>query len=236
MDGKPRRATRLVTGAAGLAIAGTLLAACGSSDGSQHNSAPSTTDGHVATSTQANVNPDKELALHSAMQQLWAQHMEWTYATVDAFFHDQKALAPTLNRLLANQGDIGAAIVPYYGQAAGDKLTKLLTAHINGAVPVLQAAQAGDKPELNKALAAWYANAKDIADFLSAANPENWPQSATEPMLKTHITQTTAYSVDLLKGDYAKAIKAYDKAEQHMFMLADVLAKGLIVQFPQRFA
>jgi hypothetical protein len=162
--------------------------------------------------------------------------MEWTYATVDAFFHNQKALQPTLDRLLQNQRDIGAAIVPFYGQTAGDQLTKLLLTHINDAVPVLQAAQAGDTKALNTALDAWYANAKQIADFLSAADPKNWPTSATEPMLKEHITQTTAYAVDLLKGNYAQAIADYGKAEQHMAMLADVLSKGIIAEFPRKFA
>jgi hypothetical protein len=170
------------------------------------------------------------------MRQLWAEHMQWTYATVDAFFHDQKAVGPTLNRLLANQKDIGTAVGHYYGNAAGQQLTALLTAHINGAVPVLQAAQAGNAQKLSQAQAAWFANAKQVADFLSAANPSSWPRSATEPMLKTHITQTTAYAVDLLKGDYVAAIKAYDEAEQHMLMLADVLARGVIAQFPDQFA
>ena len=237
MYGRSRRVARFMTGAAGLAIAATLLAACGSSsDGSPNNPPASTTGGHAASTADNSVNSDKQLALYSGMRALWAQHMEWTYATVDAFFHDQKAVTPTLNRLLANQRDIGAAIAPYYGQAAGAQLTKLLTTHINDAVPVLQAAQAGDKAKLATAEAAWYSNAKQIADFLSAANPDNWPTSATEPMLKTHISQTTLYSVDLLKGDYAKAIKDYDKAEQHMLMLADVLTKGVIAQFPQQFA
>ncbi len=237
MSGKSPRTRRLIAGVASLAAAVTLLGACGSSGGSTHESAPSTGGTHsVAATGHATLDPGKQVALYTAMQGLWAQHMEWTYATVDAFFHDQKALTPTLNRLLANQRDIGAAIAPYYGKDAGDHLTQLLTAHINDAVPVLQAAQAGDKAKLDRALASWYANAKDIADFLSAANPDNWPQSATEPMLKAHIAQTTVYSVDLLKGDYAKSIKDYDKAEQHMLMLADVLAKGVIAQFPQQFS
>jgi hypothetical protein len=235
VPGRSRRATGLVAGIAGAAIAATLLAACGTSDASDRAPASSTTSTHATAGHDA-VNPDKQVALYTAMRQLWGQHMEWTYATVDAFFHNQKALTPTLNRLLANQRDIGAAIAPYYGKDAGDQLTKLLTTHINEAVPVLQAAQAGDKPKLDRALATWYANAKDVADFLSAANPDNWPQSATEPMLKAHISQTTAYAVDLLKGDYAKSIKDYDEAERHMLMLADVLAKGVLAQFPQQFS
>jgi hypothetical protein len=223
-----------VAGFAGTAMAATLLAGCGS-DGLHGDSAAAASDSHAISAAQNTVNPDKQIALYTAMRTLWAQHMEWTYATVDAFFHDQKALTPTLNRLLANQRDIGAAIEPFYGKTASDQLAKLLTTHIEEAVPVLQAAKAGNTAKLNKALATWNANAQEIADFLTKANPDNWPGSATEPMLKTHISQTTAYAVDLLKGNYAKSIKDYDEAEQHMLMLADTLSKGVIAQFPQQF-
>lgn len=178
---------------------------------------------------------DKKLALYNDMRKLWAEHMQYTFETVDTFFNNQKGLQPTLERLLQNQKDIGDAIKPAYGDAAGDQLTALLTTHINQAVPVLKAAQAGDKAALDVALADWQANAKDIANFLSTANPENWPASATEPMLKEHIDTTTVYATDLLKGDYVQAIKDYEKAYDHMMMLADTLSVGLIAQHPDKF-
>jgi hypothetical protein len=177
----------------------------------------------------------KSQQLHTAMQQLWSDHMVWTYATVDAFFHNQAALQPSLDRLLQNQKDIGAAIVPVYGKEAGDKLTALLTTHIKQAVPVLTAAKNNDKVALDKALADWYNNAKEIADFLSAANPKNWPSATTQEMMKTHIDQTTAYSVDLLKNDYVSAVKKFDEARSHMAEMGTVLASGIIKQFPERF-
>ena len=177
----------------------------------------------------------KTQQLHTAMQKLWADHMIWTYATVDAFFHNPTAFQPSLDRLLQNQKDIGAAIVPYYGQAAGDKLTALLTTHINQALPVLTAAKNNDKDGLDKALANWYANAKEIANFLTSANPKNWPATATEPMMKTHIDQTTGYSVHLLKNDYANAVKTFDEARQHMVEMGTVLASGIIKQYPNKF-
>jgi hypothetical protein len=179
--------------------------------------------------------PSKAIALAAAMRTLWDQHMEWTYKTVDDFFHNQAALAPTLDRLLQNQRDIGAAFATYYGQAAGTELTNLLLTHIQEAVPVLQAAQAGDATALAAAEAAWYANAKEIADFLSSLNPTNWPTSVTEEMMATHITQTTTYAVDLLQGNYAQSIIDYDLAESHMDMMADTLTQGIIAQFPNRF-
>lgn len=177
----------------------------------------------------------KKIALYSAMHDLWGDHMQWTLSTVDAFFHNPDGLDANLKRLLQNQKDIGAAIVPFYGQEAGDKLAALLTVHIEDAVPVLQAAKAGDEEALNKGLEVWYANAKEVAAFLTAANPEDWPASATEPMMKGHIDQTTAYAVALLTGDFEGAVAGYDEARHHMLMLADILAEGLINQFPEDF-
>ena len=174
----------------------------------------------------------KYLELNQAMRKLWSDHMHWTLATVDAFFNEPKQLDVKLNRLLENQKQIGAAVGQYYGQAAGDKLAKLLTEHITDAVPVLQAAQANDKTALDKALEAWYKNAKEIADFLSAANPRNWPASATEPALKSHITHTTAYAVNILKGEYKESIEGFEAALDHMLKLADILSEGIAKQFP----
>jgi hypothetical protein len=140
-----------------------------------------------------------------------------------------------LDRLLANQADIGNAIVPFYGAAAGGQLTALLETHINLAVPVLQAAKAGDQAALDEALDDWYANARDIADFLSAANPRNWERDTMREMMTTHITQTTAYAGAVLGGDYQSAIAAYDEAQAHMSDMADMLSAGIIAQFHRRF-
>jgi hypothetical protein len=100
---------------------------------------------------------------------------------------------------------------------------------------VLKAAQAGDDAALKKAQDDWYANAQQVADFLTKANPDSWPASATGPALKMHIDQTTTYSVDLLKGDYPTAIADYGKAFDHMMEVADILANGIVKQFPDKF-
>jgi hypothetical protein len=210
-----------------------LAVACGSDDSSKKAASTSSTSAATSAPAQSGVDP---VALHSAMQKLWADHMQWTYASVDAFFHNANALDPTLQRLLANQDDIGNAIKPFYGDDAGEKLTELLRTHINEAVPVLKAAQAGDEAALKKAQDDWYANAQQVADLLTQANPVSWPQAVTEPALKMHIDQTTTYAVDLLKGDYATAIADYGHAFDHMTELADVLADGIVKQFPDRFS
>ncbi|HEY3463183.1 MAG TPA: hypothetical protein VGK62_07025 [Gaiellaceae bacterium] len=201
--------------------------------GSAHDPRASAQTAHTASVTTA--GKSKAAALAAEMRTLWDQHMEWTYATVDDFFHNPAAVGPTLDRLLQNQRDIGAAFAAYYGQAAGSELTSLLLTHIEDAVPVLQAAQANDATALATAEAAWFANAEQIADLLSSLNPTNWPNSVTEPMMAEHISQTITYSVDLLKGDFAQSIVDYDLAESHMDMMADTLPQGIIAQFPKQF-
>lgn len=175
------------------------------------------------------------ISLKAEMRALWSDHMQWTYNTVDAYFHESDQLNAKLSRLLQNQKDIGAAIVPYYGQEAGDHLAQLLTTHIQQAVPVLSAAKAGDQNALDRALADWYSNAQEIADFLAGANPKYWNKSEMEAMMKEHISTTVAYSVDLLKGDYEQSIIDYEKVAAHMTMMADMLSDGIAKQFPGKF-
>ncbi|HMW65620.1 MAG TPA: hypothetical protein PKC82_01740 [Chitinophagaceae bacterium] len=177
---------------------------------------------------------DPKTQLYGAMQKLWNEHMQWTFATVDAFFHNPKGLDAQLNRLLQNQKDIGNAIIPFYGEAAGKQLSQLLTVHIQEAVPVLTAAKNNDQPGLKKALDDWYVNAQEIADFLAKANA-NWKQEDLRQMMKAHIDQTTAYAVDLLKNDYTNAITKFDEASGHMNMMSAALAAGIIKQFPDKF-
>lgn len=41
--------------------------------------------------------------------------------------------------------------------------------------------------------------------------------------------------VSRLKKDWPSDIEAYDKGHTHMLMLADILGKGIVKQFPKKF-
>lgn len=225
---------RLVTVAAsiaGTALVATGFSACEATAEPHAHAQVAEVAGHHSEPTNES---SSQVALHTAMRQLWVEHMEWTYATIAAFAADSDGLPATLDRLLQNQADIGDAIQPFYGHAADAALTGLLEDHINGAVPILVAARDGDSKALQPAVKDWYRNAQEIADFLSSANPA-WDKHDMRQMMKGHIDQTLAYATAQLQGDYTASIDAYGVAEQHMLQMADMLSDGLIAQFPDEF-
>ena len=169
------------------------------------------------------------------MRNLWEQHVTWTRLAIVSFAAGNADLPMTEERLLRNQTDIGNAVKPYYGRAAGNRLTALLKEHITGAVALLQAAKAGDDAQIASAKAAWYANGQEISDFLSSANPRHWPRDAVRSMMKTHLDQTLDEAVAQLTGDYAASIREYDAIEDHILEMADTLSSGIVAQFPRRF-
>ena len=139
-----------------------------------------------------------------------------------------------MERLLKNQDDIGNSIKPYYGEEAGNKLSALLREHIQLAGQVLEAAKTNNKSDLDKYNKLWYQNADQIAAFLSNANP-NFSEKELKDMLYTHLQFVTDQVVARLKGDWKADIEAFDKGEDHMIHFANILADGIIKQFPEKF-
>jgi len=172
--------------------------------------------------------------LHSDMRKLWEDHITWTrlyIVSVAAGLPDKDA---TAQRLIQNQVDIGNAIKPYYGDAAGTKLTELLKEHILGAADLLAAAKAGNQAEVATQKARWSKNADDIAVFLSGANPKNWPEATMKAEMKMHLDLTLKEALDRFGGKYADDIKDYDDVHAHILKLADTLTNGITAQFPDK--
>jgi hypothetical protein len=176
-----------------------------------------------------------QLALHDQMRKLWEDHITWTRNVIISFGADLPDLDAALARLLQNQTDIGDAVKPYYGAAAGDQLTSLLREHILGAAKVLAALKAGDQPALNAALDAWYANAHDIAVFLNSLNPKNWPLAEMDQMMRDHLDATAREAVARHQRDWSADVAAYDAVHVQILAMADMLSSGIVAQFPRLF-
>ncbi len=175
------------------------------------------------------------IAFRNDMRKLWEDHIIWTRLVIVGVAADLPDLGPTTDRLLQNQSDIGNAIKPFYGEAAGDQLTALLRDHILIAADLLTAAKAGDSAAVADASARWYANADDIATFLNSANPKAWPLDEMKAMMRNHLDLTLQEAVAHLHGDFPASIASYDQVHQQILHMADMLSLGIIDQFPKQF-
>lgn len=193
--------------------------------------------GHTAEAhgTAAEAVSQKEFALRQGMRQLWEEHVTWTRLAVISLTTDAPDTKATVGRLLENQTDIGNAIKPFYGAAAGKKLTALLRQHILIAADLIAAARKGDQAAVASQQARWTKNADQIAAFLSKANPRSWKLGAMKTMLRNHLRLTTNEVVARLQGKWAADVRAYDPIHVQALHMADMLSKGLVNQFPNRF-
>jgi hypothetical protein len=177
----------------------------------------------------------KQLALHDGMRKLWEDHVTWTRLAIISLTTGSPDTSATVGRLLQNQTDIGNTVKPFYGSAAGDKLTALLKDHILIAADLIAAAKKGDQAALADAQARWVANADEIAATLNSVNPRFWKLATLKTELHKHLQLTTDEAVARLQGDWSADVAAYDAVHVHMLHLADFLSSGLVKQFPRRF-
>jgi len=192
----------------------------------------------VAGGVISHDHPDfasKRLAFHDAMRKLWEDHITWTRMFIVSAVADLPDVGHAAERLLQNQADIGDAVKPFYGEAAGEQLTALLRDHILIAADLVTAAKAGDAAKVEDAKARWYTNADEIAAFLNSANPKNWPLDEMKAMMREHLDLTLEEAVARLTGNWAADIAAYDKIHQQALAMADMLSTGIIRQFPKQF-
>jgi hypothetical protein len=171
-----------------------------------------------------------------AMRKLWEDHVTWTRLYIVSAEDNLPDKAATTQRLLQNQSDIGNAVAGFYGDAAGAKLTALLKDHILGAAALIEAAKSGDKAKVSDASAKWYANADEIAAFLSGANPQNWPLADMKSGMKMHLDLTLQEATDHMQGHYDADVQDYDKIHNHILGLSDLLSSGIEEQFPGKFS
>ena len=179
--------------------------------------------------------PIDRAAFHDAMRKLWEDHVTWTRLYIVSAVAGLPDAQPAAQRLLQNQADIGNAIKPFYGEAAGARLTALLRSHILIAADLVTAAKAGNTAKVQAASASWDTNAVAIADFLSGANPGNWPPATMRAEMRHHLALTLQEAQARLKADWAGDIVAYDAIHKHILGLADVLSGGIIKKFPRQF-
>lgn len=189
----------------------------------------------ASTESQLSVVSATAISLRRAMQRLWTDHVVWTRHYVIAAVDERPELEAATTRLLKNQEDIGNAIVPLYGKAAGKQLTNLLKQHILIAVDLVAAAKAGDQKKFKTYDKKWDSNAEDIATFLSGANPYLTKKDVVD-LLHLHLSLTKDEAVARISKDFTKDVAVFDQILTEILTLSDALSQAIVAQFPAKFA
>jgi hypothetical protein len=211
------------------------LAVAGGHDAAAHDNGDQHATSASAAAADAPVVTPRVVAFHDEMRRLWEDHVTWTRLAIISLTSETPDTEATVGRLLENQTDIGDAIKPFYGEAAGQELTRLLREHILIAADLIAAARAGDQTAVAEAQSRWTANADAIAAFLAGANPGSWDLDEMQAMLHEHLRLTTDEVLARLHGDWAADVAAYDEIHLQALGMADMLSNGIVKQFPARF-
>ena len=186
----------------------------------------------AATSAAApQLNP---VACRNDMRRLWMDHITWTRLYLVAEMADSPIREATADRLIQNQTDLGNAMKPFYGKEAGDKLAALLKEHVFATIEFIKAVKAQDWESQDDATNRWNDNADEIAAWFSNANPR-WALAEMKSMWHAHVNFTIHEVTAHMKQHWQEDIAAFDKVQEQILTMADLLSDGIIQQFPDRF-
>lgn len=173
--------------------------------------------------------------LHAAMRSLWHGHLVATHDYALAVHAGDKAgEKKAADAVVANAKQIANAVAGFYGKDAGAGLLKLLAGHWGGVKALTDTTKAGDKAGEQKAMDDLAGNATAIAKFLAGANP-NWPEATLQGAMMMHVNDHKIQIEQMMSNaPKAEQAKSWAEMQQHMDMIADVLAGGIAKQFPNK--
>lgn len=160
---------------------------------------------------------------------LWEQHGLWTRSFIISTAANLPDLQFVTDRLLRNPSDFAAALQPFYMEQSKE-FERLLREHLLIAAKLVDHAKKGDTQAADIDRKNWYANADQIAYFLSSINPY-WSYEEWDDMMRTHLKLVEDEAVKRLKGQYAQDVALYDTIEKQALEMADMMSYGIISQF-----
>lgn len=190
---------------------------------------------HAPMDAKAGASAAQLAQTDAALRDLWLGHVFWVRNVVLASSAGNAAEAAAAeNEVVANAKQIAAAIEPFYGKPAAEKLFGLLAGHYGAVKQYLQATLADSKPKQELAMKALTDNAGEIAVFLSGANPY-LPLDTLRGLLLAHGGHHMLAIQQWHGKQYGEEAKTWESMKNHMYVIADALAGALAKQFPAKF-
>ncbi|WP_312642155.1 acetylglutamate kinase [Hydrogenoanaerobacterium sp.] len=164
------------------------------------------------------------------LRKLWEQHIMWTRSFIISTAEGLGDLPMVTERLLRNPSDFAKVFKQFYGPEIAEQLEKLFREHLLIAADLVTALKVGDTAKAAESNKKWYANADEIAAFLSSINPY-WDDRQWRNLLYDHLDMTAKEATERLNKQYEEDVKRYDTIEHNALQMADFMASGILAQF-----
>lgn len=152
-------------------------------------------------------------------------------------------------RMHKNAVALGNFMIPYYGLSASRAVTTALIAIDDIGMHYVEALKKKESPaEIEKIVASWKPYIADLAKLFNELNPNNWPESTVADIFSGIVQGWQDELTARAKGDLIADEIAIDylnklvvtgvpeHAVGSFASLADAFSRGIIAQFPDRFA
>lgn len=180
-------------------------------------------------------NPETVLQTKMVLRDMWVEHVFWIRSYVYAVNAGDDALREVAEQeVVANAKGLAASIKPFYGEEASDGLFKLLAGHWGAVKSYSSATFDGSESMKQKATQDLTDNAREIAKFLSGANPY-LPEDAVFGLLAAHGAHHVKQIDEVEASKYADEAKTWAQMRKHMFVISDAITDALAKQFPEKF-
>ena len=181
-------------------------------------------------------NPARVAEMQQTLRDLWVGHIFWVRHVVSNIAtNDPEERDAAEKEVVANTKQIASTMTPFYGEAASEKLYRLLDGNICAVEEYSEATVAESKQQQDAALAHLAASADEIADFLSHLNPY-LQKDIVRALIATHGAHHVLQINQYKTKDYAPLGATWPMMRQHVYVIADTLTTALAKQFPNKFS
>lgn len=196
--------------------------------GFQHYSTPPMDSDMMDDDEIGSMLPD----LMDYFHMLWGQHVMWTRMVMIGIIFDLPELDVATQRLLRNATEFADALRVFYGDEVAQNFEELFRGHITLAAEFINAAKAGNSAQIDETWQRWMDNANQIAEFLAGINP-NWSAEDWSAMLMEHLQLLADNTMFLLDQNYQASVDGFDDIFTQAMEMADIMAEGIAMQFPE---
>jgi hypothetical protein len=181
-------------------------------------------------------NPARVAEMQQTLRDLWVGHIFWVRHVVSNIATNEPDERDAAEKeVVENTKQIASTMTPFYGEAASEKLYRLLDTNIGAVREYSEATVAGNKQQQDAALAHLASNADEIAEFLNHLNPY-LHKDIVRGLIATHGAHHVLQINQYKAKEYAPLGATWPMMRQHVYVIADTLTTALVKQFPSKFS